>query len=180
MEAEKKAVTLAVYGNGIYGDALLELNDLVKEAGYEIAASATFIAQHSISPDVGIGRPDEKDAEKIKAFAGEILAKLEKGMTGEISVPGNRPYKAVSSMPVAPVNLSSCNTCGKCVDICPTEAIKIENEAIVTDTEKCCLCMACVHACPNGTRILPPPLQEQMDQKLAVFKDVRKEIECYI
>lgn len=137
----KKAVTLAVYGNRAYEDALLELNDIMKESGYEIAASAAFVAQHSMAPEVGAGRPDEKDAEEIRAFAGQILVKMEKGDTEEIKVPGNHPYKPMSSMPVTPVSLPSCNTCGKCAAACPTAAIQIENGVVATEAEKCCLCI---------------------------------------
>ena len=179
-ENGKKAVTLAVYGNRAYEDALLELNDVMKEAGYEIAASAALVAQHSMAPEVGAGRPDEKDAEEIRAFAGKILAKLEKGDAEEIKVPGNHPYKPMSSMPVTPMSLPSCNTCGKCAAVCPTEAIQIENGEVTTEAEKCCLCMACVHACPEGARILPPPLKEKMEQMLGALKGVRRENETFI
>lgn len=176
----KKAVTLAIYGNRAYEDALLELNDVMKETGYEIAASAALVAQHSMAPEVGAGRPDEKDAEEIRAFAGKILAKLEKGDAEEIKVPGNHSYKPMSSMPVTPMSLPSCNTCGKCAAVCPTEAIQIENGVVTTEAEKCCLCMACVHACPEGARILPPPLKEKMEQMLGALKGVRRENETFI
>lgn len=176
----KKAVTLAVYGNRAYEDALLELNDIMKESGYEIAASAAFVAQHSMAPEVGAGRPDEKDAEEIRAFAGQILVKMEKGDTEEIKVPGNHPYKPMSSMPVTPVSLPSCNTCGKCAAACPTAAIQIENGVVATEAEKCCLCMACVHVCPEGARILPPPLKEKMEQMLGKLKSVHRENETFI
>lgn len=176
----KKAVTLVVYGNGVYGDALLELNDVAKEAGYEIIASAALVAQHSIEPEAGAGRPDEKDAEDIRGFAGQILAKLEKGAAGEVAVPGNRPYKPMSSMPVSPMSLPSCVACGKCASVCPAGAIVMEDKTVVSDAEKCCLCMACVHACPQKARILPPPLQEKMDQMLAPLKEAHRENELFI
>ena len=44
----RKAVTIVVYGNRAYDDALLELNDTMMAGGYEIVASAAFIAGHSI------------------------------------------------------------------------------------------------------------------------------------
>lgn len=176
----KKAVTIVVYGNRAYEDALLELNDVMKGAGYEIAASAAFVAQHSMAPEVGAGRPDEKDAEEIRAFAGQILAKLEKRDTEEIKVPGNHPYKPISSMAVTPMSLPSCNACGQCAEVCPTGAIQIKNGAVTTETEKCCLCMACVHGCPQSARILPPPLKEKMEKMLGALKGVRRENEIFI
>lgn len=37
----KKAVTLVVYGNRAYEDALLELNNVVEDRGFQVAASCS-------------------------------------------------------------------------------------------------------------------------------------------
>ena len=94
----KKAVTLAVYGTRAYEDALLELNDLLEDCGFEILASGAFVAQHSMNPEIGAGRPDEKDAGEIRDFGKKILAKLEENQGPKVRVPGNHPYKPVSNM----------------------------------------------------------------------------------
>ncbi|NSW91713.1 MAG: 4Fe-4S binding protein [Firmicutes bacterium] len=48
----------------------------------------------------------------------------------------------------AKINGSKCNGCGACVDVCPVEAIRIENgKALVGD--ECIECGACVSECPN-------------------------------
>lgn len=65
---KKKAATIVVYGNRAYEDALLELNNIAEESGFEIVASGAFVAQHSMCPEVGEGRPDEKDFEDIKTL----------------------------------------------------------------------------------------------------------------
>ena len=65
----KKAVTIAVYGNRAYEDALLEMNDILIQGGFTVIASAAFVAQHSIVPEVGAGRPDAEDIKEIRAFA---------------------------------------------------------------------------------------------------------------
>ncbi|MBQ5783038.1 MAG: (4Fe-4S)-binding protein, partial [Oscillospiraceae bacterium] len=75
----KKAITIAVYGNRAYDDALLELNSVAAEAGFDIAASAAMIAQHSMVTEVAAGRPDEKDAAEIADFAEKVLEKLNSG-----------------------------------------------------------------------------------------------------
>ena len=72
----KKAVTLAVYGVRAYEDALLELNNAAKAQGFEIIASAALVTRHSIVPEVGADRPDEKDLEQLRAFAKEVEDKL--------------------------------------------------------------------------------------------------------
>lgn len=176
----RKAVALVVYGNRAYEDALLELNNVVKERGFQVAASAALVAQHSMIPEVGKGRPDDRDRKSILAFAGKVLEKMESGSDVSVKVPGNDPYKNGMNMPVTPISLSSCNRCGKCTSVCPTGAIRLESSTPVTDTEKCILCMACVSACPEQARILPPPLKEKMEQMLGALKSVRRENEYFL
>lgn len=178
--AGKKVITLAVYGNRAYDDALLELNDVLTDIGCKVVASGAFVAQHSMAPEVGAGRPDEKDIEEIRVFAEKVLDKLEKGVESEICVPGNRPYKQAMSMPVTPISLPSCNLCGKCAVACPTDAISMSGDAVQTQAEKCMLCMACTQVCPQHARILPPPLQENMEQKLGALKAVHNKNEWYL
>lgn len=48
----KQAVTIAVYGNRAYEDALLEMNDILIRGGFTVIASAAFVAQHSIVPEL--------------------------------------------------------------------------------------------------------------------------------
>ncbi len=171
----KKAVTVVVYGTRAYEDALLELNDIMREKGFQVVASAALIAQHSIVPEVGKGRPDGQDREEILSFAKKVLERSQEGTDSPVDVPGDRPYKAGMNMPVTPLSLPSCVQCGKCASVCPVGAIRSENGAVVTDPEGCMLCMACVAACPEHARILPPPVQEQMDQKLGALRSVRRE-----
>jgi ferredoxin len=54
----------------------------------------------------------------------------------------------------AKVDKKKCNGCGKCVEICPVNAIKIVNEkAVISDD--CVECGVCVNQCPNNA-ISPP------------------------
>lgn len=176
----KKAVALVVYGTRAYEDALLELNDVLKASGFQVIAAGAFIARHSIVTEVGRGRPDEKDEQELKLFGQKILEKLDKGISDEITIPGNYPYRQVTSNPVSPICTEDCSLCGTCVHVCPLNAITVKDKEIITDVEKCILCMACVHDCPKGGRILPPPLQEQMNEKLGALKGVYRENEIYI
>lgn len=47
------------------------------------------------------------------------------------------------------VNQETCNGCGECVQACPLDAIKIENEKAVVDPDVCGDCGACVDVCPT-------------------------------
>lgn len=176
----RKAVTLVVYGNRAYEDALLELNDITGKCGFELVSSGAFIAQHSMNPDIAAGRPDDKDKKEITEFAAKVLLKLNSDTKNTIKVPGNYPYKVFTPLPATPLSLSACTLCQQCVSVCPTNAITIENGTIKTDPEKCILCMACTANCPGNARILPPPLQEKMQQMLEKLKSVRRENEIFL
>ena len=175
----KKAITIAVYGVRAYEDALLELNDVMKNSGFEVAASAALIAQHSIVPEVGAGRPDDADTAEIRSFAKRILGAIEGGKTGEFTVPGNRPYKDGMKVTSTPISLPECSGCGYCERICPTDAIALADGGIATDVSKCIMCMACAANCHVKARILPPQLQEALSQKLSACRDVRRENEFF-
>jgi len=175
----KKAITLVIYGNRAFEDALLELNDAAASVGFQIVASGACIAQHSMAPEVAKGRPDEQDEADIRSFAKMVMAKLESNPDSPVTVPGNHPYRDSMSIPAMPISLPSCKLCGKCSAVCPAGAISLEKDSVVTNSN-CILCMACVSACPEQARILPPPLQDKMNQMLGALKSVRRENEYFL
>lgn len=175
-----KAVTLAVYGNRAYEDALLELNHTAAGSGFEVIASGAFIARHSIVPQVAAGRPDEKDLEEIRGFAQKVVQKIESGDLSQVTVPGNMPYKPEMQTAATPVSLENCTLCGKCAAVCPVGAVSLKDRTVITELDKCILCMACTHVCPEGARVLPKQLQDGMNQKLMPLKDIRRENEIFI
>lgn len=175
----KKAVSLVVYGNRAYEDALLELNNALEDADFEIVASGAFVAQHSIVPEVAHGRPDDKDLAEIRDFAEKVMRIVEKETVNRFKVPGNFPYKQPMSVPATPISLESCNHCRNCVKACPVDAITIQ-DTVVTDPSKCILCMACTSACHKKARVLPQPLNEKMRQMLDAFKNVRNKNEMFM
>ena len=42
-----------------------------------------------------------------------------------------------------------CDQCGVCAEVCPVEAIQLENEAYSIDPNECTGCMICVEECPH-------------------------------
>jgi ferredoxin len=42
-----------------------------------------------------------------------------------------------------------CKNCRKCVDICPVDAIRMEDDVPVIDYYKCTRCMLCYESCPE-------------------------------
>ena len=47
------------------------------------------------------------------------------------------------------VDVGKCTGCGTCAEICPVEAIKVENEKAVVDEEACIDCGTCIEECPE-------------------------------
>ena len=52
------------------------------------------------------------------------------------------------------VDVEKCTGCGDCIESCPTESIKVDNEKAVIDDE-CIECGACVDECPNEAISVP-------------------------
>lgn len=43
-----------------------------------------------------------------------------------------------------------CNSCGKCTEVCPTNAIDYKNKIVSIDTGKCTFCRECENVCSAG------------------------------
>lgn len=190
------AVTLVVYGNRAYEDALIELTDLASEQGFKPVAGSAFIAQHSFStPDVPIaeGRPDDSDLMKAREFGAKIREKLlAAGSLNDVprvTVPGVRPYRdefrksrapKPGAEPAAPVTRGElCTKCGRCVEVCPNEAIII-GSAVETNRQACIRCYACIKGCPTGARVMTHPFFAREARWLHDAFPERKEPETYL
>ena len=162
LQAVKTPVVLiVVYGNREYDDALLELKNIAIELDFIPLAAGAFIGEHSFATQeapIAGGRPDNLDVEKAIAFGQNIrekftmLESLEE--LSELEVPGSFPYQAGGPKPmeVAPVtNEEKCTLCGVCAEVCPTEAISV-NETVSTDSKQCIRCSACIKECPEVAR----------------------------
>jgi len=49
----------------------------------------------------------------------------------------------------AQVDIDKCTGCGTCEEVCPVEAIKVNDHAVVNEDE-CVDCGTCVDECPEG------------------------------
>ncbi|MDA8422537.1 MAG: 4Fe-4S binding protein [Nitrospiraceae bacterium] len=58
------------------------------------------------------------------------------------------------------INENKCSGCGTCLDVCPTEAIKMQDGHAVI-TMECIDCGACPRVCPEGAikQTLPSTVQ---------------------
>lgn len=172
-----RAVSVVVYGNRDFDDALIELNDILARQGFSVFASAAFIAQHSMLPSVAAGRPDIDDIADAEAFARGIAAKLASARSSDTAsisdvVPGNRPHKELSAAGWVPAVSEACTRCGVCAARCPVQAIPAD--APNTTGAACFECMRCVKVCPEHARSLPDQVATMISEKLAPIAGIRK------
>lgn len=55
----------------------------------------------------------------------------------------------------ATVDAQKCTGCGDCVEVCPMEAITLNDDKAVVDEDTCTECGLCVDECPNDAISLP-------------------------
>jgi len=48
------------------------------------------------------------------------------------------------------INTEDCTGCGRCVEVCPYNAIEVINGDAVIDPSLCHCCYRCVEECPEG------------------------------
>ena len=172
------AIAVVVYGNRAYEDALLELKNVLTEAGHQVIAAAAFIAEHSIIRSIAAYRPHADDLARAVEFGAAVEAKLNGELT-TVDVPGHAEYRPLPQMPATPLVTDACGGCGMCAHKCPVGAIPLSNPRS-TDAAKCILCMRCVAICPRKARILPPPMVEAFTARLNAVASEPKQPEIYI
>jgi len=189
LKADKTpAAIVVVYGNRAYEDALLELSDLVKEAGFIPVAAGAFIGEHSYSTmatPIAVGRPDTEDLIQAKDFGAMVRKKMGEmqslDATAALPLPGNFPYKDYGAWPeMSPIILEDlCNLCGDCAAVCPTGAITVDT-TVLTDKKQCIMCCACVKSCPIKARVMEEPLIKQIAQWLSTTFQERKAPDIFV
>lgn len=181
-------VCIVVYGNRVYGDALLELKNIMIERGCKPIACAAFIGEHSFSTSetpIAENRPDAGDLVQAELLGHKIYERLQSissaDLISEIGLPGSYPYEGITKVwDVDFIKVSSsCSQCGICAERCPMDAVSFENSSLV-DIEKCITCCACIKSCPQNARTMKPsPVQERAILLNNLFK-ARKEPELYL
>lgn len=177
------AVCIVVYGNRIYDNALLELNDILTKRGCSPIAGAAYIGEHSFSSSeipIAQGRPDASDLQHAELFGRKINEKLLSVSSvdhiSDINIPGNYPYGGVTELwSVDFIAVSNeCKQCGICAEGCPVGAIDSENSSLI-DTKKCITCCACIKNCPQNARTMKTGLVKDASLRLNKLYKERKE-----
>lgn len=176
---EGAAIPIAVYGNRDFDDALIEAGDLLREAGFRVAAAAAFIGEHSFTRKLGTDRPDAQDLAAAALFGGQVAQKLAADKREDIALKGSRPYKdPMPMLPFLPKTHDSCTRCMVCVQGCPMGIIDDEDPAQVRPG--CIQCSACVKFCPVDAKYFDA---EPLAKSVAMLEGnflARKEPEIFL
>ena len=173
-----KCVIIAVYGNRAYEDALIEMQDVATEMGFQVIAAIAAIAEHSVCRMYATSRPDDIDAKELAAFSVAILEKIKENKPfAPLALPGNRPYKQGCTGPFPTAN-DNCTDCGTCASQCPTGAIALDNPK-GNNNELCIGCMRCVSVCPVHARGIGERLN-MLAERLKPLCSDRKQNELFV
>lgn len=163
----------AVYGNRAVDNALAQMEDYARNAGFHPIAAVSAVAAHSLLPEFAIGRPDAADCQQLADFGKQILAKFRSGTSSCPPIPGEHNYKEKRAG-LIPTVAANCTSCGLCAQECPVGAISYDDFTI-TDPAKCITCMRCVSHCPAHARSVDNAVVTQVTAFLKDLCSDRKE-----
>jgi len=84
-----------------------------------------------------------------KGSSGRVVADPQKSTGWESGGVEHDSALTKGSSAGAVVDAEKCMGCGECVDLCPTEAIKLRNDIATIDADNCVDCELCVDVCPS-------------------------------
>ena len=156
-------ITVSVYGNRNYDDALREMLLLSENNAFIPVGAAAVISQHAFSDILAKGRPDDSDIEKINEFSDRIAEKI---LTSEAPAAiefdratpvkpyytplktDHTPARFLKAKPLTDMN--TCTKCGICAEKCPMGSIEPSDVTVVSGV--CIKCQACVKLCPTHSK----------------------------
>lgn len=174
-------IMAAVYGNRAIDDTLIELEDELLHLGFQPFAAVSAVAQHSMLPMYGAGRPDEGDQVQLKEFSRKLRQTYEQGPAAEpVAVPGKRPYIVINIDQTFPsYDGEKCTHCMQCAKLCPVAAIDPSDPSKLSKA-LCMSCMRCVKVCPTNAKYLPAERIEKICQAIGHLLEEPKENTLYL
>lgn len=148
--------TAVTYG-GFSGGASRMLKSLLAEKG--IGVNAAYSVK---MPDTWTPVYDVSDKEKIRKInkkadksTDKIIKKIKRNSSGNFDLRRlpcceifYKDYENMRRTETLSVK-GDCTGCGKCAELCPVDAIEIQNGKPIWVKEKCTMCLGCLHRCPE-------------------------------
>ncbi len=166
---QTRAIAVVTFGNRSFDNSLSELHMELEKNNFSIVGAGAVVCKHAFA-EVGIGRPDSADEERITAFADAIFEKLQK--SGEplantsikrnaaltayyvpLGTDGN-PVNFLKAKPVT--DKAQCDNCGVCAAACPMGSIDKNDVSLVPGI--CIKCQACIVYCHTKAKSFDDPL----------------------
>lgn len=190
------AVTVVLYGNRAFENALTQIDSFVSERGCKVIAAAGFVGEHSYSNSkypIAAGRPDERDIAFAQTFGEDISRKIANAKdkdsiyavkAEDISLPEQSQEEMTAffseikqakldgiPFPLGPATDENlCTHCSICANNCPIEAI-VEGDELNTDYSKCIKCCACIKLCPENARSMDTPYSHFLSKYFCIRKN---------
>lgn len=174
-----KAVVTIVYGNRDFDDALLELKDSAVALGYTVVAGVAGIAEHSLAHQFAAGEPGADQIAMLQSFAQQILEKVQNDATGDVEVPGNKPYKDSGAGKLVPQPTPACSACRLCARVCPVGAIGTLPRGMA-DENLCIGCMRCAAMCPKHARVVNQEIAGAIAARIEGACSVKKDPQLFL
>ncbi|MBN1796638.1 MAG: glycyl-radical enzyme activating protein [Sedimentisphaerales bacterium] len=83
--------------------------------------------------------------------------------------------ESILPQPEPAIRFSRCTLCGRCIEVCPENAISKNEDHVRTDFDKCIRCGKCVEVCPASAREI---IGKEMSAE-EVMAEVRRDILFY-
>lgn len=157
-------ILIAGYGNIYTGRALNDIKKIIFNNNGVVISAATIVLPHSYNSDkiqIAPNRPTNEEIILIDEFIYESIQKLSSSKVSELNqlilpkghkrILSRFPQKFFPHIFIKKpdVDISLCNKCNICIDMCPAGAIESDfriNNSI------CIRCLACVAYCKNKAR----------------------------
>lgn len=148
--------TAVTYGGFSGGASKMLKNQLAEKeicvnAAYSVKMPDTWTPVYDVSDKEKIERINNKADKHIS----KIIRKIKRNVKGNYDLRRlpfcdifYKDYENMRRTETLSVN-ENCTGCGKCAELCPVDAIEIQNGKPVWVKEKCAMCLGCLHRCPE-------------------------------
>ena len=166
---QTRAIAVVTFGNRSFDNSLSELHMELEKNNFSVIGAGAVVCKHAFA-EVGIGRPDVVDEERIVAFADTVFEKLQQSgqplsntsikrneALTAYYVPLGTDGKPVNFLKAKPVtDKAQCDNCGVCAAVCPMGSIDKNDVSLVPGI--CIKCQACIVHCRTKAKSFDDPL----------------------